>query len=600
MLGAINRAQVAGLHSPSHGLDDPSMAVPTVAGLCVRLDPQLAPAPGFTAPATPISAVHISELVDPTAYLSGGELLLTTGLALPRSTMGCERYVRRLVGAGVCALAIGLGPVHARVPAPLADACRAAGLPLLVVPEATPFLTVTKAYWRDLSRSAERQLVDVLATHQRLVDAALAADASVAVLRTLVRAVGRWAAVLGPGGELEEVWPAGAGAPAAALSGELDRLRVTGIRSAASLYVEDLHVSVYPLAVEERLVGYLAVGSDAPPAGNDRRLLLTASALLSIDRARRRTARLGSGAVRQSVPLLLDLGLPDAAVRLAARLGVRLGDRVRLLAVGTAGASRPGPEDLGAEEVRRWCADALEGPADPGPAWFVLPVDHPPLADLDATLRRRTPGGGVRLAVTGPVVLAGVPRARDRLLRGLERAPAGTGDTSELDDRLDRLLDGPGGGRGAETVATLVEYLRHRGQWEPTARALGVHRNTVRLRVARCREVLGDLDDPDLAAPLWLLLRDRGLTGGLRTPGAGNAGAMDAGHPDAGSPGAGPRDEHPDEAEEHRVDRRAELLPEERAAGSEDAHEQAAAILEESDERTQRPERTRDESTQTP
>ena len=55
-----------------------------------------------------------------------------------------------------------------------------------------------------------------------------------------------------------------------------------------------------------------------------------------------------------------------------------------------------------------------------------------------------------------------------------------------------------------------------------------------------------------------------------------------------------------DMPDENRVERRSELLPEEQAAGSEDAQAQARAILEESDERTNQPERTRRESTQTP
>lgn len=54
------------------------------------------------------------------------------------------------------------------------------------------------------------------------------------------------------------------------------------------------------------------------------------------------------------------------------------------------------------------------------------------------------------------------------------------------------------------------------------------------------------------------------------------------------------------EPEKDRIDTRAELLPEEQAAGSEDPEAQARAILEESDERTEDPEGTRHESTQTP
>ena len=49
-----------------------------------------------------------------------------------------------------------------------------------------------------------------------------------------------------------------------------------------------------------------------------------------------------------------------------------------------------------------------------------------------------------------------------------------------------------------------------------------------------------------------------------------------------------------------RVETRAELLPEEEAAGSDDAEAQAEAILEESDERTADPEGTRAASEQTP
>jgi hypothetical protein len=63
--------------------------------------------------------------------------------------------------------------------------------------------------------------------------------------------------------------------------------------------------------------------------------------------------------------------------------------------------------------------------------------------------------------------------------------------------------------------------------------------------------------------------------------------------------------EHPatdqdDEREDERVEHRAELLPEELAAGSDDPQAQAEAILEESDERTEHPEQTQRDSVQSP
>jgi hypothetical protein len=57
------------------------------------------------------------------------------------------------------------------------------------------------------------------------------------------------------------------------------------------------------------------------------------------------------------------------------------------------------------------------------------------------------------------------------------------------------------------------------------------------------------------------------------------------------------RDGTPDES---RVEQRARLLPEEQLQGSDDAARQAEVILEDSDERTADPERTKHESTQTP
>jgi hypothetical protein len=55
--------------------------------------------------------------------------------------------------------------------------------------------------------------------------------------------------------------------------------------------------------------------------------------------------------------------------------------------------------------------------------------------------------------------------------------------------------------------------------------------------------------------------------------------------------------DHPDDK---RVHERAQLLPEELAAGSDNPQLQAEIVLEDSDERTEHPEQTKRESTQTP
>jgi hypothetical protein len=54
------------------------------------------------------------------------------------------------------------------------------------------------------------------------------------------------------------------------------------------------------------------------------------------------------------------------------------------------------------------------------------------------------------------------------------------------------------------------------------------------------------------------------------------------------------------ERDQDRIESRAQLLPEEQHAGSDDPEAQAEAILSESDDRTDRPAETQQESTQTP
>jgi purine catabolism regulator len=70
---------------------------------------------------------------------------------------------------------------------------------------------------------------------------------------------------------------------------------------------------------------------------------------------------------------------------------------------------------------------------------------------------------------------------------------------------VDKLKAHPG-----HLLETVRAYLARRGQWEAAGRDLGVHRNSVRYRIGQASELLGvDLDDPDVAAQLWLALRGK-------------------------------------------------------------------------------------------
>lgn len=486
------------------------MAAPTVASLCRALGADLGPATGFRAPEREVSAVHISELPDPTGYLAGGELLLSTGLALPRDRLGCDRYVDRLVASDVSALALGLGPVHEAVPAVLAAACADHGLPLLVVPAPTPFLRVTAAFWKAVSRSTEQQLRDVLTAQRALVDAAASPDPESAVLRTVSRSLGGWAATFRPGGELGRVAPRRFAGQAGLVRAELQRLQGAGVHSAASMSTGSSTVIVYPLAVSDRLAGFLAVGTVSPLDQPRRSLVLTAVALLSLETVRASRADAATDEAERCVGLLVERGHLDAARTLAGIVGAPVPQpRLRVLAVAS--------DDLSSvvESVRRWCSAVVCVSSDRRTAWLLVPHDHPPIELLSRSLARAVPESVAVLSETTPAAAVGAVRARtaaalSRLGPGtrlLDPSDAGGYDHAMVENLaagLDRLDDG--------LVGALAGFLRHRGHWESAARELGVHRNTLRHRIGRCENVLGvDLTDPDIASELWLLMRRRAL-----------------------------------------------------------------------------------------
>mgnify|MGYP003290246194 CR=1 FL=1 len=59
-------------------------------------------------------------------------------------------------------------------------------------------------------------------------------------------------------------------------------------------------------------------------------------------------------------------------------------------------------------------------------------------------------------------------------------------------------------------VATLEAYLRNNGHVESAATTLGIHRHTLRNRLARIRELTNcDLDSADSRTELWLAIKAR-------------------------------------------------------------------------------------------
>jgi PucR family transcriptional regulator, purine catabolism regulatory protein len=87
--------------------------------------------------------VHSSELMDPTPWLKGGEMLLTTGIQLEGPKVQRE-YLERLVDHDIAALGFGTGFRHKRIPAALVKAADQRGFPLFEVPYELPFIAITE------------------------------------------------------------------------------------------------------------------------------------------------------------------------------------------------------------------------------------------------------------------------------------------------------------------------------------------------------------------------------------------------------------------------------------------------------------------------
>jgi len=136
----------------------------------------------------PVRWVHISELEDPTPWMSGGELLLTTGLQL-EGPKRQRAFVDRLADHQLAGLGFGTGFAHKEVPDAVVAAARERDLPLVEVPYEVPFIAVTEAAFSRLVNEQYAVLRRAISAHERLERIVLAErglDAVVGALATLI------------------------------------------------------------------------------------------------------------------------------------------------------------------------------------------------------------------------------------------------------------------------------------------------------------------------------------------------------------------------------------------------------------------------------
>ncbi|SDO08145.1 purine catabolism regulatory protein [Klenkia soli] len=110
--------------------------------------------------------VHTTELVDIASLLRGGDLVLSTGIALPDDAAGLSSFARSLHASEATGLVIELGRRWSRVPDALVVACEELDLPLVALDREVRFAAVAQAVGE---RIVDEQ-VDELRSAQRVHD----------------------------------------------------------------------------------------------------------------------------------------------------------------------------------------------------------------------------------------------------------------------------------------------------------------------------------------------------------------------------------------------------------------------------------------------
>lgn len=469
-----------------------------------------------------ISWTHVIELADPTPWLGGGELVLTVGLRLPRSTTGIEEYVERLTGRGIAALAFGAGVHHPKTPAALIRACERHGLPLVEVPLPTPFIAISRTV-ADLL--AERQLDRLrrMVEHQKRATWAALRLGATGVVEVLRRELAVEVVLLDEQG----------GVVVQTSERLLAAIRRRDDLSMAGRRIGDLIIEAEDGEVVEAQSipgrrtgrGTLAVSSDTQLTSDERVLLNQAVSLISLLMGRQDELIDGR---REVAAIALDVILsdPSAAGILLSRFGFRPNESIRVLWVEP---TRNAPAVLVARALGDMGRPHLAAERADGMAVLVPATDAErtarELADrVDCERSDAAIGIGracrpeemtqaldsAREACRAGGRDGGIARFEDLTLRAVLRD-----DTVRerlrllVPSALTGLLESTSS-RDRELIASLAAYLQHNGAADPAARARGIHRHTLRGHVQRVEQLTAlDFDDAETRTMTHLALLAR-------------------------------------------------------------------------------------------
>ncbi len=454
--------------------------------------------------------VHSSDLADPGPFLDEGVALLTTGTQL--GDADADAYVDRLVGRGVAALGFGTEVIRAGVPDDLLAACERTGLPLFEVPYRTPFLQVVRAHAEAIASHGFARRSWALAAQRAVSLAALRADPLPAAIGELARQIGSWTGLFDPAGSLSIARPSPLPAAVAKeLSAAAAQMLERGVRAADTVSCAGRTFTLQTLGRGGHLRGALAVEAEGLDQ-EARGVVTTVVAMAGF--ALERAAELTRG---------------QAALRAGVLRGIRAGDLTLGHDVAAAAWGR-----LPSEPVR---ASVVSSASDELLAYLEVRAEHAPGSVFfaptaaDETVVLTSEGADPLTPVWtrfGAAVGISRPCGYDDLDRAIDEARAARPDdgVAEFAPGAADLFHSPGADQAAAARALLAPLRRHDARsgttlladvdtWlahdaaiDRAAAALGIHRHTMRTRIAQASTLLGrDLSTFEGRATLWAALR---------------------------------------------------------------------------------------------
>jgi PucR family transcriptional regulator, purine catabolism regulatory protein len=490
--------------------------------------------------------VAISEHEDPTPWLSGGEVLLTTGYNLD-SPQKQRAYVGRIAKHGVAALGFGVGFDHGKVPGAIVSAAQKQGMPLFEVPYEMPFIAISEKAATHLVNEQYDTLARGSRVHEQLERLVIDGGGLDEITASIAGAVGGAALVFDAAAQQVASAPA-EGSPrsgdVAEIAGEIARRLEANGEGATPFELRAMPDRSLVVPVPGRRgappVGWLAVLAKRGPLGDFERLIARqASIVVGLELMRERV-------VNETERRLAGDLLADA---LSGRLDPEeLGGRLRPFGIGSDAAvlvfalpDPPGAEVALEAHLTRAGVPALVATASAGSGPLLCAVvaagADDPVAVARAAREALVKGNPeVRAAASRSVPVASLRRAFHEARCALEATSLQNGNGPDVashrdlgaftlllalqdDEALrlyaDGLLEPIGrneGEYGGELLRSLEAFIENNGNWERAARQLYCHRHTLRYRIRKIEELTGrDLSRATDRIELWLALRAREL-----------------------------------------------------------------------------------------